>query len=103
MNDQRVMLTEAELGAFTQKLALWAGSLSGNEQAFLQQMLADAADAANEDVSGYVDLSSLDQEDDVQGFGIFPGASGALIGSISGYAQGLAREDAETVGAFDAD
>jgi hypothetical protein len=103
MNDQRVVLTDADLSAFVQKMAAFSESLSSKEQAFLNQLLADAADAANLDVSGYVDLHSLLDDDDVQGLGIVPDEAREMTTSLAAYRRGLAREDAETVGSFDTD
>ncbi len=95
----RIAMTEAELSAFAQKLDAWAQTLPGKERAFLQQMLADASDAANEDISGYANLSSL-LNDDVAGFADF-GPGGSLIGSVVGYAEGVSRAEAELpIGVF---
>ena len=93
MDDQeRVALSEAELAAFAQRVDRWAQSLSPRERAFLQQMLADAADAANEDVSGYANLTSLVQ-DEVAGFASGMFGPDSFIGTIVGYADGVARAE----------
>ncbi len=87
MNDQtRVALDDSELAAFVQKLELWAQGLPQKERAFLEQMLADAADAANDDASGFANLSSL-VGDDVGGYASLPG--GVVRRSVAGYAGGL--------------
>jgi hypothetical protein len=93
--ESRVMVTEGELATFAQKLAMWAKDLSPNERAFLEQMLADAADAANQDASGYANISSLLAQDDVGGYaGVSPGLH-SLIRLVVGYADGIARAEAE--------
>ena len=89
-------MTEAELAVFAQKLAAWAKDLTPNEREFFEQMLADAADAANQDASGYANLSSLlHQDDEVAGYaGVSPNLH-SLIRLVVGYADGVARAEAE--------
>jgi hypothetical protein len=102
-NDTRVTLTEAELQAFSRKLDAWAGSLSAREQLFLQQMLADAADAANEDMSGYAFLPDGEEDGEVQGYAFGMVAESSLGDSITTYAQGLTRAEEELATVFSTD
>ena len=98
LDEQQVLLEGAELAAFAQKLGAWTqSSLSARERIFLEQMLADAADAANQDVSGYVNLSSF-PSDDVAGSTTFAAAVGSVIDSVVGYAHGLAASGADALG-----
>jgi hypothetical protein len=97
VDQERMALTEDELTAFARKLDVWAGSLTAREQAFLEQMLADAADAANEDISGYANLSSI-VSDDVGGYAGISATAGPVVGAVVGYARGLAGEEAEGTG-----
>src|SRR5512142_1209387 len=93
--DPSAPLTEMELMAFSQKLETFAETLSPREQAFLSQMLADARDAATQDVSGYANLeAALAGEDDVQGFGMFS-APASIGGMIAGYAAGVSEAESE--------
>jgi hypothetical protein len=93
--DGRIMVTESELATFAQKMALWAKDLSPKERTFLEQMLADAADAANQDASGYANLSSLLNQEDVEGYaGVSPNLH-SLIRLVVGYADGIARAEAD--------
>ena len=91
---ERVAMTDAELAAFARKLDLWTATLLPRERTFLQQMLADAADAANEDISGYANLSTLVSDDDVTGYADF-GPAGSAIGTVLDYAGGVSRAEAE--------
>lgn len=90
-SEQRVMMNESELASFARKLDRWAQSLPDKERTFLAQMLADAADAANEEVSGYANLSSLAQ-DDVAGYVM---GLNSFVNTIAGYAEGVTRAEAE--------
>ncbi|MGH2585795.1 MAG: hypothetical protein ACRDJE_12850, partial [Dehalococcoidia bacterium] len=97
VGEERMALTEDELAAFARKLDAWAGSLTERERTFLEQMLADAADAANEDISGYANLSSI-VSDDVGGHSEISAVAGPVVGAVVGYARGLAGEEAEGTG-----
>jgi hypothetical protein len=96
IEEERVALTVDELAEFVRKLDTWAESLPPRERAFLEQMLADAADAANQEASGYVNLSSL-VIDDVGGY-TNVATGGAVVGAVIGYARGLANDEIETAG-----
>jgi hypothetical protein len=87
MEDTRAVLTASELTAFVQKLEAWAVSLPPKERAFLEQMVSDAADAANEDASGYVNLASVVPSDEVSGYDL--GLSGPLGSAVTTYAIGI--------------
>lgn len=95
--DAGIALTPGELVAFTQKLEAWAGGLSARERSFLEQLLADAHDAAAEDASGFAALegafAGADFDDDVQGFAM--PASSPFGSLLSGYSEGLAAAEAE--------
>ena len=81
---QRAVLSEGELAVFVQKLDIWAASLADNERVFLHQLLADAADASNDDASGFANLTSI-VTDDVSGYNRFGGIGGA----VAAYAEGI--------------
>jgi len=91
-------LTAGELAAFARKLDAFTRSLAPQERAFFSQLLVDAADAANEDVSGYInpDVANPDvADDDVSGFGLFDPAGQSSLGALAGYAEGVTRATAE--------
>ena len=90
----RAMLTEAQMAVFLQKLSAWSATLTAAERAFLEQMLADAADAANDDISGYINLSSL-ADDDATGYAALATDATPLGRAVVGYASGLARAETE--------
>lgn len=94
VEETRVTLPPEELAALGLKLESWAtGHLSPKERAFLEQMLADAADAANEDPSGYANLASVTRQDrEVSGYAA---GSSPLSTAVLDYAQGLARDEVE--------
>jgi hypothetical protein len=88
-------MTEMELMAFSEKLEAFAEALSPREQEFLAQMLADARDAATQDISGYANLeTALGGDDDVQGFGLFS-APATIGGIIAAYAAGISEAESE--------
>ncbi len=94
-SDEGVVLSERELLAFSEKLERWATTLSAREQAFLSQLLADARDAATEDIAGYANLeTALAGDDDVAGFGLFS-APATLGGMVATYAAGLSEAEAD--------
>jgi len=92
VNETDTTLTEAELGAFANKLNQFAATLTERERDFLGQMLADAAFLAGSDEAGYADLEGA-LDDDVQGFDMAPGDS--VIASIFEYGQGVSRAQQE--------
>ncbi|MGD3916106.1 hypothetical protein QT616_22605, partial [Xanthomonas citri pv. citri] len=85
-------LTAGELSAFARKLDAFTRSLAPQERVFFSQLLADAADAANEDVSGYINPDVAD--DDVVGFGMFDPAGQSSFGALAVYAEGVGRATA---------
>jgi hypothetical protein len=90
----RLSLAPEELAAFSVKLEGWAvESLSPRERAFLEQMLADAADAANEDPSGYPNLTSVVREDREVAAYAAGSEAGSLSGAVADYAAGWARQE----------
>jgi hypothetical protein len=91
--DTGIALTPGELVAFTGKLDAWAQTLTPRERAFLEQLLADARDAAAEGASGYADVESALEADDVQGFAFF--GQSPFAGLVAGYREGLAQAEAE--------
>lgn len=84
----RVTLSDPELAIFSQKLDAWTRGLSDPERRFFQQILADAADAANDDASGFANLGSIVGED-VGGFAQI----GEVSGSVVAYAQGIGNAE----------
>ena len=91
----RADLAPAERAALAQKLEVWAAEhLTGRERAYLEQMLEDAADAANESASGYANVASaLRESDEVTGYA--DGLTGTIAGSLGSYADALVREEVE--------
>lgn len=97
--ESRVTLTDSELAAFGQKLDAWASTLPDAERVFFQQILADAADAANDNASGFANLGSL-MSDDLGGFAQLSGVSGSVVA----YAQGISNANNDLIGnVFDSD
>ena len=98
VTETRIVLTTEELADLAQKLEGFASSLPERERAFLEQMLTDASDAANEDPSGYANLNSVvDDDDEVSGYSMAMPGMGSVFGTVVGYAGGLARDEAETI------
>ena len=93
--DQATTLSETELSAFAHKLNAWAAGLESRERDFLNQMLADAAFVASSDESGYIDLESALDGDDVQGFDMDPAFG--ITASIFEYGQGVSRSQGEAL------
>ncbi|MGE3074065.1 MAG: hypothetical protein AB7N24_12485 [Dehalococcoidia bacterium] len=93
--DNAPTLTEQELSAFAHKLNAWSATLDARERDFLNQMLADAAFVATSDGSGYIDLESALDDDDVQGFDMDPAMG--LTASIFEYGRGVTRSQGEAL------
>lgn len=92
IQETRTVMSSGELASFASKLQNWMSTLTPKEAAFLQQMLADAADAANEDTSGHLNFDALEDDDDeVEGHAF----GGGTFNALSGYASGLAKAEAE--------
>jgi hypothetical protein len=93
VQETRTAMTPGELAAFSAKLQSWTRTLTPKEAAFLQQMLDDAADAANEDTSGHINFDALGEDDDeVEGHAF---GDGKLFDVVAGYAAGVAKAEAE--------
>jgi hypothetical protein len=92
--DNAATLDEQELSAFAHKLNAWSASLETREREFLNQMLADAAFVATSDGSGFVDLESSLDDDDVQGFDMDPAFG--LTASIFEYGRGVSQSQDES-------
>lgn len=98
VESQGTALSPEQLTAFCRKLETFAAGLSDNERTFLHQMIDDAADAANEDASGYAELAGVlgQEEDEVSGYAMDVFGTGALSGSVIRYGTGVERD--ETIG-----
>ena len=97
---QNAAMTEAELVLFARKLDAFTNGLLPKERAFFSTLLADAADAANEDVSGYINPRSF-EEDDVSGFAQLGLGDDSMLALLLGYAEGVNRATAEQAALHD--
>jgi hypothetical protein len=88
----RIALSREELASFARKLDGFIRTLRPREAEFVNQMLADAADAANEDPSGYANLLAVVGDADVEGHAL---GVGPAFAAVAGYAAGVEKEEAE--------
>ena len=85
-------LSASEAARLAHKLDAWMQTLEPREVAFISQMLADAADAANEDASGYVELASVLDDGDLEGHAL---GVGPAYAAVTTYLTGIERGEAE--------
>jgi hypothetical protein len=94
VESQGSALSAEELTAFVTKLETFAAGLPRKERAFLHQLIDDAADAANEDASGYAELSGVLQEDgNVSGYAMDPLGTRSLSRSVIRYDNGINSDE----------
>jgi hypothetical protein len=95
VSETRTVLSRGELASLARKLDAFIQSLDPQEAEFVNQMLADAADAANEDASGYATLSTLADTDDVEAHAM---GIGPVFGALAGYSLGVQNAEDELAG-----
>lgn len=95
-SSERIQLTDRQLMTLSEELNRFMERLPPAQQSFLRQMFADAADAANADVSGYPSFDSMEDDAEVIGYAMMP-ASSPITQSLLDYAGGLERDAAEMV------
>ena len=85
-------LTADELAAFSRELEAWAQRLPPRQRAFLRQLLADALEAAVEDISGFVEPAAFlgSPETSTEEFAVVSTASIPAI--LAAYVEALAAE-----------
>ena len=84
------LLTDDELAAFARGLEEWAQRLPPRQLAFLRQLLADALEAAVEDISGFVEPAAFlgSPEASIEEFAVVSTASIPAI--LAAYVEALA-------------